>query len=330
MAGGGMGATGVAQTGEGQAGQSSPFAGAGTPPSTMADNFGGAPQRAQPSLYSTLTQPVTRTINDAYGGSLGRAPEQAGFDYWANIAQQEGWTGQQLGENIISAGEPERARTGFSNQLNPSWLTSARVGTTPSSFNTNPYQVDYANIFNPAPVFDEQAYLQQKLSRVQAAPGNEQYSNYTPDRLRGLMASQGMTPQQHYEMFGRTEGLNPFATGRLQGRQVVSAQPALTSQEQAQYLTDWQRDYSQRNRTGTETAKRQRAATANQQWEKYFGDRAKADQSQAVREAVAAKEREMQEQYAANQPSYDNAGGQMYFAAGGGSVPSGLRSIRRK
>lgn len=114
-------------------------------------NTAGAPERAQQQadIYANLTQPSGDVLDTIYRQSLGRAPEAAGANFWANEAQRYGWTGQQLAENINLAGAPERAQSGFQSQLIPQNYTAQRVGTTPSYYNTNPVAVDYANIFNP-------------------------------------------------------------------------------------------------------------------------------------------------------------------------------------
>ena len=153
MAGGGAGTS--------AGGESDVFNGAAAPDSTMADNFGGAtpsytPQQttgqAASDYYNSLMRPGTTTdyINNIYQQALGRAPEAGatGMDYWANQARQQGWTGQQLASHINNAAANERASTGFQSQVNPQSY-SDQVLNRPSYYNTNPYAVDYTNIFNP-------------------------------------------------------------------------------------------------------------------------------------------------------------------------------------
>lgn len=99
--------------------------------------------------YSTMVQPTQSYVDLAYQQAVGRAPEQAGRDYWTSRAQQLGWTGRELANQINQAGAAERANTGYQSQINPQAFTQSRLGTTPSYYNTNPYTVDYQNIFNP-------------------------------------------------------------------------------------------------------------------------------------------------------------------------------------
>lgn len=108
-----------------------------------------APAVSADDYYRAMTQPVQTNIDAIYQQALGRAPEQAGRDYWAGKAQELGWTGQELASNINQAGAAERAVSGYQSQANPQSFTQSRLGTTPSYYNTNPYTVDYQNIFNP-------------------------------------------------------------------------------------------------------------------------------------------------------------------------------------
>lgn len=112
-----------------------------------------APPSAAPmsadDYYRTMVQPTQSNIDLAYQQALGRAPEQAGRDFWAGKAKELGWTGQQLANQINQAGGAERAVSGYQSQANPEAFTQSRLGTTPSYYNTNPYAVDYQNIFNP-------------------------------------------------------------------------------------------------------------------------------------------------------------------------------------
>ena len=123
--------------------------------STMADNFGArapsyTPQQSSSNPYGGLMRPSTTSdyINSIYQQALGRTPDSEGAGYWANQAAQQGWTGQQLAENMNNVGAVERAQSGFQSQLNPSTYGQQALNR-PSYYNTNPYTVDYANIFNP-------------------------------------------------------------------------------------------------------------------------------------------------------------------------------------
>lgn len=252
MAGGGAGAGNGSEV----------FNGAGID-STMVDNFGGpSPSAATPAdYYSSLARPVGETITNAYNQSLGRTPEVSGETYWRNAALNNGWTNQQLAQNINAAGAPERAQTGFGGQINPQSFNTQRVATIPSYYNTNPVGVDYANIFNPA------------------------------------------------------------------ARSVTQNQQTLTPQQQANYLNAWQQDYSRTNRAATEAANLERKNTANVQWSKYLADKAKAEAAATGQSVVDKAVEEALAQQAANrytdQSQYMTVGGKA-----GGSIPSGLRSLK--
>lgn len=108
-----------------------------------------APVMSADDYYRTMVQPTQSNIDLAYQQALGRAPEQSGRDFWAGKVSELGWTGQDLASQINSAAATERAQTGYQGQANPQSFTQSRLGTTPSYYNTNPYAVDYQNIFNP-------------------------------------------------------------------------------------------------------------------------------------------------------------------------------------
>lgn len=79
-------------------------------------------------------------------------------------------------------------------------------------------------------------------------------------------------------------------------RSVTYNQPTGTPQQQAQYLGDWARHYSQSNRAATEAANAERIKTANTQWANYLDNKAKAEASnqdainKAVQEALAQQQ----------------------------------------
>lgn len=109
-----------------------------------------APVMSADDYYRTMTQPTSLndTVQQAYQQTLGRAPDEAGRNYWGTQAQNLGWTGQELAKNIQAAGAAERGVSGFQSQYDPNaYLTQAL--NRPSYYNTNPYAVDYQNIFNP-------------------------------------------------------------------------------------------------------------------------------------------------------------------------------------
>lgn len=108
-----------------------------------------APVMPADDYYRSMVQPTQSNIDLAYQQALGRAPEQAGRDYWAGKARELGWTGQELASQVNQAAAAERGITGYQGQANPQTFTQSRLGTTPSYYNTNPYIVDYQNIFNP-------------------------------------------------------------------------------------------------------------------------------------------------------------------------------------
>lgn len=241
MAGGGAGFG--AGTGA-PSGASSPYSTSGID-STMADNFGGAAQTAPTSqaapadYYASLARPSGDVIRDAYIQSLGREPDTAGANYWANEAQRYGLTGQQVAERISMAGEPERAQSGYQNQLNPQNYTTQRVGAMPSYYNTNPYTVDYANIFNP------------------------------------------------------------------RAASVLTANQALTPQQQAAYLGDWQQDYSNRLSRSVANARAQRVANAQKAQEDYNTKKAQAE-AQAAASNQEAINKAVQEALAQQQSQSDS------------------------
>ena len=144
MAGGGsgMGVTGVSQTDGGQTnGGQTGYTPAAQPTSATSAN----------DYYASLMQPgsTADVVRQAYQQTLGRAPEAEGDTFWANQAQNQGWTGQQLAQAIEKAGAPERAKSGFTSQFDNASYGQQALNT-PSYYNTNPFSVDYANIFNPA------------------------------------------------------------------------------------------------------------------------------------------------------------------------------------
>lgn len=285
MAGGGVGATGTAENPNAVGGMGEGNAYSGQPTSTPGSLQGAYSPMAQPwsERYLTANPDVANAVNAGQGTAA---------EHYLNYGRNEGR------------------------------LAPPTTNDTPSYYNTNPVGVDYANIFNPTPVFDERSYLQQKMARIQNTPGNT-VQNTT--QLKNYMASQGMTPQQHYAMYGQSEGLNPYTSSLVEGRQVATAQPTLNPQQQANYLNSWQQDYSQRARAATQAANQARTTTANTQWSKYLSDKAKAEAAatgkgvvdKAVEEALA-------------QQATDNASssGGMYTGKAGGSVPSGLRSLK--
>ena len=58
--------------------------------------------------------------------------------------------------------------------------------------------------------FDSQRYLQSKLAQTQRAHETDANGKpYTLDSLQAALADAGLTPEQHYALYGRTEGLNP-------------------------------------------------------------------------------------------------------------------------
>lgn len=60
--------------------------------------------------------------------------------------------------------------------------------------------------------FDKTYYLQSKLTALQAAGGPTASGGaWTTDSLLAAIAASGMTPQSHYEAYGRSEGLSPNA-----------------------------------------------------------------------------------------------------------------------
>lgn len=110
-------------------------------------------------------------------------------------------------------------------------------------------------------------------------------------------------------------------------RSVTTAQQTLTPQQQANYLNAWQQDYSRANRAATDAANLERKNTANAQWSKYLTDKAKAEAAATGQGVVDKAVEEALAQQAANNAS---SNGGWYTGKAGGSVPSGLRSLKGK
>ena len=151
--------------------------------------------------------------------------------------------------------------------------------TSPSYYNTNPVGVDYANIFG-APLFDRAAYL-----------------NQNPD-----VAAAGVDPYQHYLDYGRSEGRIAPTTLRT----VTFAQPTLTPQQQANYLSEWQADYSNQLQRGVADARAQRAAAAQKSQSDYNTKKATAE-AQATAANQAAINQAVQEALAQQQQGFYTA-----------------------
>lgn len=94
-------------------------------------------------------------------------------------------------------------------------------------------------------VFDEQAYLQNKLSQLNSDPVAKQqaaalgWTGGSVDDLRNFMAKAGITPQQHYESYGKSEGISPYNTSNTSpaGGLLQSATGSQSSNSQ------WEKDY---------------------------------------------------------------------------------------
>lgn len=285
MSGGGMGAEGVKQTSTDN-GQSAYTPNSNSPTFT---NFANTPLATNFSESEYLN--AYKDVADA----VRRGDIKSGMQHYLQYGQSEGRTpgpgavgGQALdylnrpfNDQQYLAANPDVAQAiadrrftgtgrehylmaGQSEGRAPSAVANRGSSiTTPSYYNTNPYAVDYVNIFNP------------------------------------------------------------------QATQVAYRQQSLTPQQQAGYLDEWQQDYSTRARAATQAANQARINTANAQWEAYLKDKASRESQATIDAAVAAKEKEIQDQYAANrytdQSQYMTLGGKA-----GGSVPGGLRSLKGK
>lgn len=295
------------------------------------------------SYYNSLVRPGTAndTVRNLYQSVLGRAPEAGAQDWWANHAKTQNWTARDLAQNFKSgaaaeilnspqgqaaylAARPDVAQnwqgtplehymqygineshaTGTAlDSLNPQTYNNSHTYTRPSAYNTNPVGVDYANIFNPTPMFDSAAYLRQN-----------------PDVAAAV--NQGWTTaEQHYADYGRSEG----RAAPMTQRSIISNQPTMTPQEQAQYLGDWAQNYSQTNRAATQAANQARTTTANTQWANYLTDKAKAEAAATGQGVVDKAVEEALAQQAANTAS---SNGGWYTGKAGGAVPGGLRSLK--
>jgi hypothetical protein len=62
----------------------------------------------------------------------------------------------------------------------------------------------------PASAFNESAYLRNKLTAIQAVG---EFRGKSITDLKNYMATQGMSPYEHYKMFGISEGITPYANG---------------------------------------------------------------------------------------------------------------------
>ena len=262
MAGGGsgMGVTGVSQTDGGQtSGGQTGYTPAAQP--TSATSAG--------DYYASLVQPGTDNTQDLmariYQQSLGRAPDEGGAQFWSNAAKAGGWSAQQLAQNIQNAGAPERARTGYTSTLDPSSFGEQRVGpaTTPSYYNTNPFSVDYANIFNPY------------------------------------------------------------------AKSVVSANPAMSPGQQAQYLQNWQADYNNRINSGVEAAKAAQIAESRRAQDAYAAAKAKAE-AEAKTNTQAAIDKAVQDALAQQQQAYSNNNNNYnYYSGNTGGLASLAKGFKK-
>lgn len=60
--------------------------------------------------------------------------------------------------------------------------------------------------------FDESYYLKSKLAQLESVGEKDANGNaYTLDSLKQAISDAGMTPETHYQTYGRTEQLNPNA-----------------------------------------------------------------------------------------------------------------------
>lgn len=107
-------------------------------------------------------------------------------------------------------------------------------------------------------------------------------------------------------------------------RSVTTNQQTLTPGQQAQYLGDWTRHYSQSNRAATEAANAERVKTANTQWANYLNNKAKAEAAATSKGVVdKAVEDALAQQAAAN----TNSNSVSYFGGkAGGQI--GIRGIK--
>lgn len=240
MAGGAMGVTNTAENTNATGGM-----GGGNTGTTTQETY--TPSASAGSYYASLAQPgtpnTTALLNSIYQQSLGRAPDTEGANYWANAAKAGGWDAQKLAEAVNAAGATERERTGYTSTLNPYAYGAQKVGATataPSYYNTNPFSVDYANIFNPY------------------------------------------------------------------AKSVVSANPAMSPGQQAQYLQNWQADYNNRINSGVEAAKAAQIAESRRAQDAYTAAKAKAE-AESKANTQAAIDKAVQEALAQQQQGFYTA-----------------------
>jgi len=108
---------------------------------------------------------------------------------------------------------------------------------------------------------------------------------------------------------------NPFA------RSVTTQQQTLTPQQQAEYMADWQRDYSNRITGGISGAKAARVASAQQAQERAATAKAQAE-AQAATNNQAAIDAAVQQALAAQQQQQANYNTVDFFGGASGGIAS--------
>lgn len=306
MAGGGAG---FSTASENQGGVAPSVGGSASTPYAASPQTSSATTAQQTStdVYNQLTQPWTAydTTANLYRTALGREGDTAGMQYWTDQAQNQGWSSGDLARAFRTAAAPEALssasgsaaylaanpdvaqaiasgnwkgtalehyqrhgasegrKTGTSlDRVNPSEYSTQALNA-PSYYSTNPFSVDYANIFNPS------------------------------------------------------------------AKSVVSANPTMTSGQQAQYLQNWQQNYNNRINSGVEAAKAAQIAEARRAQDAYTAARAREDAAaqasnqeainRAVQEALA-------QQQAASSSGNSSEG---WYAGASGGIASLAKGFKK-
>lgn len=72
--------------------------------------------------------------------------------------------------------------------------------------------------------FDKEYYLNAKLAALRADPKYAEWSTKTTDDLEAYFENNGMTPEDHYSLYGWKEGLGPNAYFNAEEYKLAKAQ----------------------------------------------------------------------------------------------------------
>jgi hypothetical protein len=224
----------------------------------------GRPSSNEPQFYGNIYKPeYTDYAKPGYdlGAGAGRWSNMTGQGNAPSLDEQvakytpkpqfneEGYLLQKLGQ--IRAADPYSEFASYTPQQLKAYMASEEHQMTPwqhyekygaveglnpyLSNELSQYQASLYNASKPRQQFNEEGYLTQKLGQIQANDPNSQFASYTPQQLKAYMGEQGMQPWQHYEQYGRTEGLNPYVSNQTsQALAQVAATQAPQQQAPAQ------------------------------------------------------------------------------------------------